>query len=198
MYTQQYTNGFLKSANVKKPTKQQKQNNNESLIVCFGPSVRLKSNPSAEEVVVLFRIKGWHRLFGRAYFLVTQRRFPGRWRHVEPRVSEQLSCCESLRGFFPQQALEQTLGLGRQTFRQTALASANFGKKCGRVRVVEGVAADQHRVQHDPEAPHVGHLAGVRRGTAEDLWADVGRAAVGVWHRVILGVLQNAAVLKAF
>lgn len=93
-------------------------------------------------------------------------------------MSEQLGRRESLAGFFPQQALEQTLGLRRQALWQTALASADFGKKRGRVRVMEGVAADQHCVQHDPQAPHVGHLAGVRRRAAEDLWADVRRAAV--------------------
>lgn len=95
-------------------------------------------------------------------------------------MSEQLSRGKSLPGFFPQQALEQTLGLRRQALWQTALASADFGKQSGWVWVVKGVAANQHGVQHDPEAPHVGHLARVRRRTAEDLWADVGGAAVGV------------------
>lgn len=43
MYTQQYTNGFLKSANVLKKKKKEKKRNNESLIAifCFGPSDRL-------------------------------------------------------------------------------------------------------------------------------------------------------------
>ncbi len=194
MYTQQYTNGFLKSANVKK-------NNNESLIAIFllvPQPDSAESSPSAEQIIILFHVKGRHHLFRRAHFLFSQRHFLRRRRLVEPRVSEQLCRGESLPGFFPQQALEQTLGLGRQALWQTALTSADFGKQRGRVGVVEGVSANQHGVQHDPQAPHVGHLARVRRGAAEDLWADVGWAAVSVWHGVIVGVFQDATVLEAF
>lgn len=183
MYTQQYTNRFLKSANVK--------NNNESLVAIFvlvPQPDSAKSSPSAEQIIILFHVKRWHHLFRRSHFLFTQHHFPRWGRPVEPRVSEQLSRCESLPGFFPQQALEQTLGLGRQALWQTALASADFGKQCSRVWVMEGVATNQHGVQHDPQAPHVGHLARVRCRAAEDLWADVGGAAVGVWHGVIVRV----------
>lgn len=198
MYTRQYTNGFLKSANVKNNNN---NNNNESLVaisVLVPQPDSAEWSPSAEQIIVLFRVKGRHHLFRRAHFLFTQCHFLRRRRLVEPRVNEQLSRRESLRGFFPQQALEQTLGLGRQALWQTALASADFGEQRGRVGVVEGVAANQHGVQHDPQAPHVGHLARVRRGAAKYLRADVSRAAVGVRHGVVVGVFQDAAVLKAF
>lgn len=175
IYTQQYTKECLKSANVK--------NNNESLRASFvlvPQPDSAESSQSAEQIIVLLHVKRWYRLFRRTRVLLAQHRFLQRRRLLEPRVSEQLGRCQSFPGFFSQQALQQTLGRGRQALWQTALTSADFGKQRGRVRVVEGVAANQHGVQHDPQAPHVGHLAGVRRRAAEDLWADVSGAAVGV------------------
>ena len=113
-------------------------------------------------------------------------------------MGQQLGDGESLARLLPQEALEEALGFRGQALRQAALAPADFGKQRGRVGVVEGVTAHQHGVEHDAQAPHVGHFAGVRGRAAEDLRADVRGAAVGVRHGVIGRVLQDAAVLEGF
>lgn len=53
------------------------------------------------------------------------------------------------------------------------------------VRIVERVLAHEHRVEDDPEAPDVGHLAGIAIRRVEYFGADVGQAAVLIRQPVV-------------
>lgn len=63
---------------------------------------------------------------------------------------------------------------------------------------MERVASDQDGVEHDSEAPDVGGFPRVALVGIEDLWADVGWAAMFVAQQVIGFVFQYDCILEAF
>ncbi len=76
------------------------------------------------------------------------------------------------------------------------MTSTNFGEEAGVFLTVKGVAPHEHGVEHDAEAPHIGHATRVARVALEDLGADVSGAAVLVRQPVVVGILEHDGVLQ--
>lgn len=102
--------------------------------------------------------------------------------------------CQSLARVHPQEAPDEAFGFGGQVFGQCVAPPPDLAEQAAGLGVVEGVAAHQHGVQHHPEGPAVGSTAGVVAGRAEDLGADVGRAAVLVVQPIVVFLQHNCVV----
>ena len=63
-------------------------------------------------------------------------------------------------------------------------------------RMTPSLPSDEHGVEHDAEPPHVGRPARVHRVAPQDLGADVGRAPVLVWQKVVFHIFQHHSVFQ--
>lgn len=110
---------------------------------------------------------------------------------------QHLISCQSFRWVNSHQAANQTLGLRRDRIRDRELPATDLPEQHRRVFIVERVTANQHGIEDDPKAPNVRAFARVASGGGvEDLWRDVGGAAVFVAERVV-AVPQDGGILKA-
>jgi len=76
------------------------------------------------------------------------------------------------------------------------VAAPDLGEQAAVLGTVERIPSDQHGVEHDPEAPHVGGAARVLTVGLQDLRRHVGGAAVLVRQQVVSVVLQHHGVLQ--
>lgn len=102
---------------------------------------------------------------------------------------------QPLRGLPSQDASDEALGLGRQSFWNVELAPADLTEEGTGLNVMKRVAPDQHGVQHHPQAPHVRCLARVTAAGVQDLWADVSWAAMLIRKGVIIAP-ENVSVFQ--
>lgn len=102
--------------------------------------------------------------------------------------------CQSLARVHPQEAPNEAFGFGGEVLGQGVAPPPDLAEQAAGLGVVEGVTANQHRVQHHPEGPAVGGAARVVAGRAEDLRADVGRAAVLVVQPVVVFFQYDSVV----
>lgn len=117
----------------------------------------------------------------------------------KPWMHQQLRRVQSLGRRFPHHAANQTLGLRRQPVGQAVGATADLGEQRRGLRVLEGVATNQHSVQSHAQAPDVRRPARVRPATVgQQFGTDVGRTAMSVSQRVVLVVTtQEDTVVEA-
>lgn len=150
----------------------------------FWSICELEGFSSAEKLFLQFYFDLRHRLLCGAHVLLWAFYVP--CAGVEPWMDEHLRSSQSLSGLSPEEAAQEAASLQWQALWQVDHPPTDFREQGGRVRVMEGVAAHQHGVQHDPQAPGIRLLPWVTAPAAQDLWADVCWAAMGVRHRVIL------------
>lgn len=134
----------------------------------------------------------WNVLVDRFRRLATVRRL-GR---LEPRVAEYVAGVEALRRVLPQQAADEAPPANGNAVRNDVASQRYLRKQDRRLRVLERITADEHRVEDDPEAPHVGRLARIAVVRLEDFGADVCRAAVFLGHVIAVRVGQYTGIFK--
>ena len=102
----------------------------------------------------------------------------------EPRMLQRLLGTQPLQGVFSQQIPYEALGRRGHGIRDLVHSPADLVEENNRLSVVEGVAPNQHGVDHDPQGPEVGTTPRVTSPGRQDLWADISRAAMLVGQEV--------------